>query len=763
MADRATVESDSNETIGEAPSIEDDFGKVQGTAVKSSKISAKTGRASSTEPMKSVAEDITTIKTVESRLHDEVKKGSEVGKVLLESGNENKRPEKIMKISHFQAMALMGRVLFGKLKLPVPTKSSGNSSCSADSYSSEEVESETPSEESNKTSSVESSVDYTPVDEIQNDAEKIDIDLDDPDVAASATKIQASFRGKKARDEVSQMKKDKQEEPTKVVEDDIDIDLDDPDVAASATKIQASFRGKKAREEVSQMKKDKQEEPSKVVEEEIDIDLDDPDVAASATKIQASFRGKKAREEVTQMRAEKQENPKDNIEEEIDIDLDDPDVAVSATKIQASFRGKKAREEVSQMKKEKQEQPTKVVEEEIDIDLDDPEVAESATKIQASFRGKKARDEVTQMRAEKQENTKEDIEEEIDIDLNDPDVAASATKIQASFRGKKAREEVNKIKEEKGTTDTTNDVEEEIDIDPGVAKSGAKIQAEFNEEIKDGAQKEEDTPTVEEIDIDLNDPDVAKSATKIQAGFRGKRAREEVEKMKLEKDASDEAEVDPENKTEIVEVEEEIDIDLDDPDVAKSATKIQAGFRGKKARSEVAKMKKEIEVEEIKDEQITTEPVTAEEEIDIDLNDPDVAKSATKIQAGFRGKKARQEVIKMKESKHDTPGESRTNSDTLQTAEETIGVLEKGESGKDVDRDKESSKGNTKKKKSRSIDWEDPEIDKAATAIQAGFKGMKVREEMKQKECQLNKSEGNCVIVCCFRTFFFRELVSSKC
>ena len=38
-----------------------------------------------------------------------------------------------------------------------------------------------------------------------------------------------------------------------------------------------------------------------------------------------------------------------------------------------------------------------------------------------------------------------------------------------------------------------------------------------------------------------------------------------------------------------------------------------------------------------------------EEEVDIDLNDPEVAAAASKIQAGFKGHKARQEVKKMRE------------------------------------------------------------------------------------------------------------------
>ena len=40
-----------------------------------------------------------------------------------------------------------------------------------------------------------------------------------------------------------------------------------------------------------------------------------------------------------------------------------------------------------------------------------------------------------------------------------------------------------------------------------------------------------------------------------------------------------------------------------------------------------------------------------EEEIDIDLDDPDVGKAAVKIQAGFRGLQARRQVQAAKDSK----------------------------------------------------------------------------------------------------------------
>merc|ERR1711863_179029 len=87
------------------------------------------------------------------------------------------------------------------------------------------------------------------------------------------------------------------------------------------------------------------------------------------------------------------------------------------------------------------------------------------------------------------------------------------------------------------------------------------------------------------------------AATKIQASFKGKKARDEVKKMKEEKDT-----LVSENKTDDTEaattMEEEIDIDLDDPEVNEAATKIQASFKGKKARDEVKKMKEEKEVDD---------------------------------------------------------------------------------------------------------------------------------------------------------------------
>ena len=663
---------------------------------------------------------------------------------------------------------------------------------------------------------------------IENEEEIIDIDLEDPEVNAAATKIQAGFKGKKARDEVKQMKEQQLETNTSTEaekkadnEEEIDIDLDDPEVNEAATKIQASFKGKKARDEVKKMKenieleidaekKEQVEVDAATVEEEIDIDLDDPEVNEAATKIQASFKGKKARDEVKKMKEEKEveestnkeedEKTEERNDEEIDIDLDDPEVNEAATKIQASFKGKKARDEVKKMKEEKDTlvsenktddtEAATTMEEEIDIDLDDPEVNEAATKIQASFKGKKARDEVKKMKEEKEvddainkeehekveEAAKENEEEEIDIDLDDPEVNEAATKIQASFKGKKARDEVKKMKEEKEVDESAKidepekeedtvkvKEEEEIDIDlddPEVNEAATKIQASFKgkkarDEVKKmKEEKEVDYATnigepeevdeiakeneEEEIDIDLDDPEVNEAATKIQASFKGKKARDEVKKMKEERDI---VEPEKDNDTEIVEAvdladvtEDEIDIDLDDPEVNEAATKIQASFKGKKARDEVKKMKEEKETvaseieEEAQDVKVEEVAAATEEEIDIDLDDPEVNEAATKIQASFKGKKARDEVKKIKEDQ--IMKETQKN--------EAAAKIQAGFKGKRArDEVREMKKVKEKYVSERAVFLNYPasaKQQKAAAKIQAGFKGMKTRKKMKQRK-----------------------------
>lgn len=71
-----------------------------------------------------------------------------------------------------------------------------------------------------------------------------------------------------------------------------------------------------------------------------------------------------------------------------------------------------------------------------------------------------------------------------------------------------------------------------------------------------------------------------------------------------------------------------------------AATRIQATFRGHLSR----KLAAEGEVALKDDKELADLTKKVAEELDIDMNDPELHKAATKIQASFRGHKARRET-----------------------------------------------------------------------------------------------------------------------
>lgn len=231
--------------------------------------------------------------------------------------------------------------------------------------------------------------------------------------------------------------------------------------------------------------------------------------------------------------------------------------------------------------------------------------------------------------------------------------------------------------------------------DPQQQDAALKIQTEFR---RHDAVKKVETMQEEE------------AALTIQSSFRGHQDREKVKQMIVEKDPTQ-----PKGE------EEEVDIDLTDPDVEQAAIKIQAGFKGFKARKEVQTKKSESEVktEEKKEEK-------QEEEVDIDLNDPETANAALKIQAGFRGYKTRKELQgqveegKTKESESNTESKEETKTDSK-------------EEGTKTDSKEEETKTDSKEEEV-DIDLNDPEVEKAATKIQAGFKGYKTRKGIQEKK-----------------------------
>ncbi|XP_058053691.1 neuromodulin [Anopheles bellator] len=139
--------------------------------------------------------------------------------------------------------------------------------------------------------------------------------------------------------------------------------------------------------------------------------------------------------------------------------------------------------------------------------------------------------------------------------------------------------------------------------------------------------------------------EVEAAATKIQAAFRGHKTRKEMKQGDGVTKASSEAQqqqATAETEREPTKEELEAEFDPNDAELTHAATRIQASFRGHMARKTAPKegedTKKVVDIDEI------TRKVA--EELDIDMDDPELHKAASKIQASFRGHKVRKDVPK---------------------------------------------------------------------------------------------------------------------
>ena len=120
--------------------------------------------------------------------------------------------------------------------------------------------------------------------------------------------------------------------------------------------------------------------------------------------------------------------------------------------------------------------------------------------------------------------------------------------------------------------------------------------------------------------------------------------------MRTRRDLKDKNDAQVKNEVEKTNEEDEVDIDLEDPEVQAATEKIQAGYKGMRTRKDMKKKKESVK--DLGDDAVIENAIPVqegEEAVDIDLNDPEVQAATVKIQAGYKGMQTRKE---MKEKKN---------------------------------------------------------------------------------------------------------------
>lgn len=171
-----------------------------------------------------------------------------------------------------------------------------------------------------------------------------------------------------------------------------------------------------------------------------------------------------------------------------------------------------------------------------------------------------------------------------------------------------------------------------------------------------------------------------------------------------------------------------------------AAAKIQANYRGHKTRQELAKQK-----EGTKKNDASNKP--PDTKMDAASKPPDTKKdagkkpesktkedeAATKIQAGFRGHKTRQDLKKKKENQQ-VKDAKKSSVNTGKTASK--GNQKMSEEDKAATKIQAGFRGHQTRKElaQKKVMKEDKELDQAATKIQANYRGHKTRKELKKNQ-----------------------------
>lgn len=397
---------------------------------------------------------------------------------------------------------------------------------------------------------------------------------------AAATKIQASFRGKMARDATRGM-------GSSGLDDEIESAIAEHEREnAAASTIQAAFRGKQARDATRGM-------GDEALDNDIECAIAEHEREnAAASTIQAAFRGKQARDATRGLRDDSLDN---DIESAI---AEHERESVAASTIQAAFRGKQARDEVRSKQNE-------MLDAEIEqATAEHEQESAAAVTIQTAFRGKQARDVVRS----KQDGS---LDAEIETAIAEhEDENAAAAKIQAGFRGMQARRVVSDVKAEKLASEAAAE-KARNKAKPAPPPKPANLSrptpkpappprpaalvvatSKFCAQCGEKQPKKEVRfcPKCGAKCAELAEREEA--AVKIQAGFRGMKARQQVAQQQASGSPEPSDESDDESDVSIDEEEALAEYLAEAHRELETATiKIQSAFRGSKARAQVREMR----------------------------------------------------------------------------------------------------------------------------------------------------------------------------
>ncbi|XP_015191035.1 PREDICTED: neurofilament medium polypeptide [Polistes dominula] len=205
--------------------------------------------------------------------------------------------------------------------------------------------------------------------------------------------------------------------------------------------------------------------------------------------------------------------------------------------------------------------------------------------------------------------------------------------------------------------------------------------------------KESVQPAAEEAKEDVKNGDILKV----------NETENSPKETKSKKEASKEDQSEDKKEEEREQLEEKEQEDVSDKHKIEAATRIQAAFRGHHARKSMKET--DTSKQQTGTNETESEPTKEQLQQEFRSDDKELCNAATKIQASFRGHMSRKEQAASALVK--TAGEIVENaaSKMEKKVEDAVNELE-------------------------GIDLTDPDLHKAATKIQASFRGHKVRQEV---------------------------------